>query len=78
MAMKYLKVYYDWAEVTTTLSDAEKGRLISAMVAYAKEKKLLELSGTERHLFPMFKAQIDRDRDDYQEISEKQIGRAHV
>ena len=71
MAMKYLKVYYDWAEVTATLSDAERGRLITALVQYAKAGILPELTGAERHLFPMFQAQIDRDRDDYKEISEK-------
>ena len=31
MAMQYIKVYYDWIEVTQTLSDAERGRLINAI-----------------------------------------------
>jgi hypothetical protein len=69
MAMKYLKVYYDWSEVTKTLSDAEKGRLITAMVEHAKGNKSPELSGTERHLFPMFQAQIDRDNESYEKVS---------
>ena len=71
MAMQYLKVYYDFNEGTATLSDAERGRLIVALVEYARSGEIIELSGAERHLFPLFKAQIDRDGDRYDEISEK-------
>lgn len=63
---KYVKIYYDWGTATETLSDAEKGRLIDAIVAYASEKRALNLSGAERHVFPTFRAQIDRDEADYQ------------
>ena len=62
---KYLKLFYDWAEVTETLSDAEKGRLIDAIVLYASTKREPQLTGAEKHLFPMFRAQINRDQADY-------------
>lgn len=70
MDMAYVKVYADWAKATAKLKDAEKGRLIDAMVVYATtgEDRSDSLSGNEQYLFPMFQASIDRDRqalDDY-------------
>ena len=65
MAKCYIKIYYDWTEVTATLSDAEKGRLVTALVNYARSGEGIELSGAERHLFPMFQAQIERDNISY-------------
>ncbi len=72
MPMKYIKVYYDWIDATQMLKDAEKGRLIDAMVRYAKGEGLpKDFSGNEQYVFPMFKLQLDRDGDAYEEVSEK-------
>lgn len=72
MPMKYIKVYHDWTEATRMLKDAEKGRLIDAMVRYAKGEGYPDnLSGNEQYVFPMFQMQLDRDGDAYEEISEK-------
>lgn len=72
MAQRYIKVFFDWPEVTCKLSDAEQGRLIRAMVKYAKDgEEPDELTGAEQYLFPLFKAQLDRDAIAYEEISEK-------
>lgn len=72
MSMKYIKVYYDFNEVTAQLSDAEKGRLIGAMVAYASGKEEeVKLSGAEKYLYPLLRAQIDRDAATYADISSK-------
>lgn len=61
MAQKHIRVYYDFAEATTTLSDAEIGRLVIALIKYARNGEEVTLCGNERHLFPMLKAQIERD-----------------
>lgn len=72
MPMKYIKVYHDWTEATRMLKDAEKGRLIDAMVRYARGEGFPDnLSGNEQYVFPMFQMQLDRDGDAYDEISEK-------
>lgn len=72
MPMKYIKVYYDWTDATQMLKDAEKGRLIDAMVKYARGEGLpKDFSGNEQYVFPMFKLQLDRDGDAYEEVSEK-------
>lgn len=69
----YVKVFLDWTEATRKLKDAEKGRLIDAMVAYAKgEENEDQLQGNEAYVFPMFKLQIDRDRQEYEALVRRQ------
>lgn len=74
MEMAYVKVYADWTKATAKLKDAEKGRLIDAMVVYAATgiDTSDQLSGNEQYLFPMFQASIDRDREAFAEFSRKQ------
>lgn len=61
MANCYVKAYFDWIEQTAALQDAERGRLFVGVLEYARTGTLPELSGRESILFPVFKAQIDRD-----------------
>lgn len=63
--MKYIKLFYDWIDSTCSLADDEKGRLIDAMVIYARDGVEVELPGNERFVFPVFRLQLDRDRDCY-------------
>lgn len=74
MEMTYVKVYQDWTEATSKLKDGEKGRLIDAMVVYAATGKDVSdtLTGNEQYLYPMFRAQIDRDRQALASYSQKQ------
>ena len=60
--MKYLKVYTDFEEAIEMLSDAEKGRLFTAMLRYASTGELPDLRGGERLLWPTAKLNIDRTR----------------
>ena len=71
MAMKYVKAYYDWLEMMEALSDGERGRLITAALEYARSGIVPSLSGSERFVFPSIRAQIDRDTQSYDEVSEK-------
>lgn len=74
MNLAYVKVFADWTKATAKLKDAEKGRLIDAMVVYATtgEDHSDALSGNEQYLFPMFQASIDRDRRDLDDYIQKQ------
>lgn len=47
------------------LGDAERGRLLTAMLEYSITGAAPQLGGNERYIFPLIKAQIDRDRDRY-------------
>ena len=64
MAKEYVPVFFDWTKVTEELNDAEKGRLIDAMVLYASGGDWQScLQGNERFLFPAFREQINRGND---------------
>ncbi len=71
MALEYIKVFYDWEEATEALTFEERGRLIVAMLQYAKGKDMIELSGNERFLFPMCKNFIDRAQTNYDVVVER-------
>ena len=71
MAMTFVKVYYDWLEIMKPLSDSERGRLITAVIEYASSGKIADFSGGERYTFYAIKSQIDRDKVNYCELSEK-------
>ena len=74
MARSHLKIYLSFEDDTECLSDAERGRLLLAMVRYAKDGTEPSLSGNERFLWPVVRGQIDRDIDVYE--SKVSAGRA--
>lgn len=61
----HLKVYFSFEDDTQALTDAEKGNLLLSMLRYAKDGKEPQLTGNERFLFPVFRAQMDRDIEVY-------------
>lgn len=64
MTMKepvYIKLFLDYLDALEPFSDAERGRLFTALLIYGRTGEAPQLSGNERFLFPMMKAQIDRD-----------------
>ena len=63
MARRYIMLYYNFIEDTQFLSDAERSRLVIAMLEYARDGEVPEgtLTGSERLLFPIYRNQIDRD-----------------
>ena len=62
----HLKVYFDFEAKAKEYSDEEKGRLLLAMLRYAKDGTEGTLTGNERFVFPVFKAQIDEDIKAYE------------
>ena len=63
MAEAYVPIFLDWVEQTQELNDQERGRLINALVLYARGDEWEKvIRGNERYVFPAFKAQIDRYR----------------
>ena len=57
--MKNLKISTDFAKTIETLSDAEKGRLFTAMLNYAKTGQEPNLTGSERFVWNIAKSDID-------------------
>ena len=71
MGMAYVRIFFDWLEATAELSHEEKGRLIDAVVRYAREGELVELPGNERFVFPSFLPKLDRDAEKYRKLCER-------
>jgi len=70
MKMVYVKVWLDWHEITKKLKDAEKGRLIDAIVAYAKgDDPEVYLTGNEQFVFPHYQSKVDQDRAELEGLS---------
>lgn len=70
MARKYLPIYHDMIPTIDNLSDAEAGRLIKSALKYSASGEAADLSGNERFIWPMFMAQIDREKERYEERCE--------
>lgn len=65
----YIKLFVDYLDAIEPLGDAERGRLFTSLLLYAKTGAVPQLGGNERFLFPMMKAQIDRDITIFDEVS---------
>lgn len=59
MALTYLKIFADMEETLSLYSDEERGRLLSAMMAYSFRGEEPEFSGAERFVWPMLRNHID-------------------
>ena len=70
--MIYIKLFLDYLDAVEPLGDAERGGLFTALMQYARTGEAPQLSGNERFLFPMMRAQIDRDSAEYKDYCEKQ------
>ena len=67
----YIRLYYRYLDALSTLSDAARGRLIMAMLEYAKSGTAPDLKGGAKTLWPLFRNQIDQDKQHYDEVCEK-------
>lgn len=73
----YIPVFLDWLEETQELNSQEKGRLIDALVTYARGGDWQEqIKGNERYVFPVFRGKIDRHFEYLQMQREKGKARA--
>lgn len=66
MARDYICLYHSYLDAIQALGDAERGRLLTAMLEYSLTGATGHLGGNERFIFPMIKAQIDRDKAKYE------------
>ena len=68
MALTYIKIFVDSLDAIAPLDDGERGRLFTALLQYARTGEITGLQGNERFLFPMFRAQLDRDAASYENV----------
>lgn len=62
MALSYLQIFSDKVELLEPFDDAERGRLLTAMLAYALEDTIIPLTGNERYIWPVFRQMIDQSK----------------
>lgn len=74
----YIKVFVDYLDAIEPLGDAERGRLFTSLLTYARSGEVPQLNGNERFLFPMMRAQIDRDVLSKDELSQKRRDAANA
>lgn len=70
MARDYVCLYHSYLDAMEALGDAERGRLVTAMINYSQRREIGELSGNERYIWPMIRSQIDRDMESYKQKCE--------
>jgi len=65
--MPYFKVYPDMLDEIEAFSDAERGRILTAMLEYLRDGKRTSLAGNERYYVPTIIGRIDREAAQYAE-----------
>lgn len=60
MGLEYLQLWADMEELFEPYDDAQRGRLIMAMMAYAYRGELPSFTGVEKFIWPVLKQHIDR------------------
>ena len=67
MELSYIKLYHDFLEEVSLLTNQEIGALVRAMLLYSRGEPIPEglLAGSAQILFPRWQLQIDRDRAAY-------------
>ena len=63
MRMQYIRILNSWKEETKALTDAEKGRLIDALIEYQITGKDQKPEGNERFIYPMLSERIRHDNE---------------
>lgn len=71
MCAKNFIVYSDWMYNLSLLSDEQAGILFRALLAYANEMTLPEMDPATTMCFSFMKAQLDRDKEKYEQICAK-------
>ncbi len=69
--MVYVCLYARYLQTLEPYTDAERGRIMTAMLTYATTGKAPTFEGNERFIWPTIQAQIDRDEQAYQDRCEK-------
>lgn len=69
--LPYIKIYKDFIEIVRELDNGARGRLFMAVLQYANGEEVANLTGGEKIAYLTLKSQIDRDREAYDDVSEK-------
>ena len=71
-------LYFELVGALGSMEDAEAGRLLKALMAYAQYGEVQELTGLAAFAFEVVRPRIDRDNEAYQEKCRKSAYAAYV
>ena len=63
----YVCLYSRYLQTLAPFTDAERGRIMTAMLTYSTTGEIPAFEGNERYIWPTIQAQIDRDASAYQD-----------
>lgn len=55
--------FRDWIDATKELSDSEKGRLATAIIAESIGEKKCALTGNEKYIYPLYSARLQQEKN---------------
>ena len=64
-------LYFGYRDTFAPFTDAERGRIMMAMIDYASTGEIPSFEGNERFIWPTIQSQIDRDIAAYEKRCEK-------
>lgn len=62
--MDIKEFFKDWNEATKELSDSEKGRLATAIIADSIGTTKSTLTGNEKYIYPLYSARLQSEKND--------------
>lgn len=62
----YIRIYESWKDETEQLTDAEKGRLIDALIDYAITRREVKPAGNERFVYKVLVKRIQRENETHE------------
>jgi len=65
--MKYICLYSNYQQIFAPYTERQVGRLVLAMLQYAKTGQFPEFSGEERYVWPMLQYRMDADAQAYRD-----------
>ena len=63
MRGQYIRILNSWKEETAALTEAEKGRLIDALIDYQITGQDQQPEGNEKYIYPLMADRIRRDNE---------------
>ena len=78
MALEYFPCYYSYRKKIAKLSDQEVGRLFRRLLEYGETGETEELTGREAVAFDFIADDIDRAKENYKELCDKNRANATV
>lgn len=76
--LPYIKIYPDFIEIVRELDNGARGQLFLAVMRYANDEEVTDLTGAVKIAFLTIKGQIDRDRNAYDDACERRSNAGRI